>query len=141
MSSRAAACCRRGERGQVAGVAAQCSDDLAGGRVALQQAARDAEQVVVVLLDEPGVDLVAREGVQRAVVGRVDAPERRATGVGESRGVLVSEQPEQAEDDVGVAGAVGHDLARPHAGLRVKQAVEDVGGRAGCGDDDGVQAA
>ena len=74
---------RAGERGEVAGVAAQRSDELAGCRVALQQAARDAEQVVVVLLDEPGDDLVARERVQRAVVGRVQSPERRAAGIGE----------------------------------------------------------
>ena len=47
----------------------QRPDELAGGRVALQQAAGDAEQVVVVLLDERSVDLVARQAVQRAVVG------------------------------------------------------------------------
>lgn len=50
---------RAGERGEVPGVAAQRADELAGGGVALQQAARDAEEVVVVLLDEAGVDLVA----------------------------------------------------------------------------------
>lgn len=67
---------RAGERGEVAGVAAERADELAGGRVALQQAARDPEQVVVVLLDKARVDLVARERVEGAVVGRVDAPER-----------------------------------------------------------------
>jgi hypothetical protein len=46
------------ERGEVARVAAQRADELAGGRAALQQAARDPEQVVVVLLDQVGVDLV-----------------------------------------------------------------------------------
>ena len=50
---------RASERGEVTGVAAQRTNKLAGGRVALQQAARDAEEVVVVLLDEAGVDLVA----------------------------------------------------------------------------------
>lgn len=34
---------RAGERGEVAGVAAQRSSELAGGRVALQQAARDPQ--------------------------------------------------------------------------------------------------
>jgi hypothetical protein len=128
------------ERGEVAGVAAQRSNELAGGRVALQQAARDAEQVVVVLLDEPGIDLVSREGVQRAVVGRVHTPERRAAGVREPRRVLVAEQPKQAEDHVGIAGGVRHDLTRANAGLRVQESVEDVGGVGlGAGDDDGVQ--
>jgi hypothetical protein len=36
----------------VAGVAAQRPDELAGGGVALLQAAGDAQQVVVVLLDQ-----------------------------------------------------------------------------------------
>ena len=54
-----------GERGEVAGVAAQRSDQLAGGGVALQQAAGDAEQVVVVRLDQSGVDLVAGDLVKR----------------------------------------------------------------------------
>ena len=57
------------EGGEVPGVAAQRTDELAGGRVALQQAAGDAEQVVVVLLDQTRVDLMAREAVQRPVVG------------------------------------------------------------------------
>jgi hypothetical protein len=81
---------RAGERGEVAGVAAQRSNELAGGRVTLKQAARDPEQVVVVLLDEPCVDLVAREAVQWAVVGRVVPPERRAAGVREPRRVTGS---------------------------------------------------
>jgi hypothetical protein len=96
---------RAGEQGEVAGVAAQRADELAGGRVALQQAPGDAQQIVVVLLDEPAADLVARKAVQRPVVGRVDAPERRAAGVREPRRVLVAEQAKQAEDDVGVADA------------------------------------
>jgi hypothetical protein len=50
--------------------------------VALQQAAGDAQQVAVVLLHQARVDVVAREAVQRPVVGCVDAPERRAAGVG-----------------------------------------------------------
>jgi hypothetical protein len=53
-------------------------------------------------LDEARVDLVASKAVQRTVVGRVDAPERRAAGIGEPRGVLVAQQPEQAEDHVRV---------------------------------------
>jgi hypothetical protein len=55
---------RASERGEVAGVAASRADELAGGRVALQQAAGDPEQVVVVLLDEARVDVVAGEAVQ-----------------------------------------------------------------------------
>jgi len=91
----------------------------------LQQAAGDAEDVVVVICDQPGVDPVGRDLVELPVVGvRVDSPEPSAAGVGQARGELVAEQPEEAEHDFGVAGGVGHDLAGVHAGLRVEQPVE-----------------
>lgn len=49
-------------------MAAQRPDGrLAGGSVALQQAACDAQQVAVVLPEQAHVDLVAREAVQRPV--------------------------------------------------------------------------
>ena len=70
---------------------------------------------------------MAGELVERPVVGGgVKPPEPGAAGVGESRGELVAEQSEEPEDDVGIAGGVGHDLAGTHAGLRVKQPVEQV---------------
>ncbi len=97
---------RFGERGEMAGVAAQRADQLAGGGVALQQAAGDAEQVVVVCLDQSGVDLVAGDLVKRLVVGSVDAPEAGGAGVGQPRAVAVVEEAEEAEDDVGVTVSV-----------------------------------
>jgi len=108
-------------------VAAQGAHELAGGAVALQQAASDPEQIVPVVGDEVRVESVAGELVQRPVVGdRIKPPEPGAAGIGEAWGELVAEQSEAPEDDVGVAGGVGHDLAGPHAGLRVKQPVEQV---------------
>ena len=131
---------RPGEGGEVAGLAAQRADELAGGRMALQQAAGDAEQIVVVLLDERPVDLVAREAVQRAVVGGVRTPERGGAGVSKPRRVLVAEDPEEAEDHVGVAGCIGDDLPGANAGLRVEQPVKDVRRVGlGAGDHDRVQ--
>lgn len=109
--------------------------------MALQQAAGDPQDVVVVLADQPRVDLVAGELVQRALVGRVQPPEGGRAGVREPWGVQVAEQPVEREHDVGVTGCVGHDLPRPHAGLRVKQRVEDVRGVwLGAGDLDRPQA-
>ena len=82
-------------------MAAQRPDQLAGGGVALQQAAGDAEQVVVVRLDQSRVDLVAGDLVKRPVVGSFDAPESGDAGVGQPRAVAVAEEAEEAEDDVG----------------------------------------
>ena len=131
---------RLGEGGEVTGAAAQRVDELAGGRVPLKQAAGYAEQVVVVLLDERPVDLVAREAVQRAVVGGVQAPERGGAGVSEPRRVLIAKDPEQAEDHVGVPGGIGDDLPGPDARLGVEQPLEDVRGVGlGAGDHDRVQ--
>ena len=88
--------------------------------MALQQAPGDPEHVVVVLADQPPIDLMTGEWVQRAVVGRVQAPEGGGAGVGEAWGVLLAEQTVEREHDVGVASGVGHDLPRADAGLRVQ---------------------
>ncbi len=64
---------RPGEPREMARLAAQRTNELAGGGVSLQQAAGDPEHVVVVLADQACVDLVPGELVQRAVVRRVQA--------------------------------------------------------------------
>jgi len=86
-------------------VAAQGAHELAAGGVALEQAAGDAEQVVVVLGDQGRVEAVAGERVKRPVVGDgVKPPEAGAAGIDQPRGELVAQESEEAEDDVGVAG-------------------------------------
>ena len=52
---------RPGERREMARLTAQRANELAGGGVALEQAAGDPEHVVVVLADQPRVDLVPGE--------------------------------------------------------------------------------
>jgi len=94
--------------------------------------------------DQRGVDAVAREAVQRAVVAVAgEVPEAL---VGQSCGAwaeLVAEQPVQAEDLVGVGGLVGDDHRRAAGAgrLEFEQAVEgDQRVAQGAGDDDRVQA-
>lgn len=118
---------RPGEPGQVPGVAAQVAHELTGGGVTLEERAGDAQEIVVVIGDQGWAQAVAGERVEPTVVGgRIQAPEAGAAGVGRAGRELAAQQPEEPEDDVGVAGAVGHHLARAHAGLRVEQAVEQV---------------
>jgi hypothetical protein len=57
---------RAGEGRQVPGVAAQGAHELAAGGVVLQQAAGDAQEVVVLLGDQRGVEAVAGELVESA---------------------------------------------------------------------------
>ena len=79
---------------------------------------------------------------ERPVVGlRVHPPEPGLAEVGQPGAELVAQQPEQAEDQVAVAGRVAHDLVRAQAGLLLQQAFEDeqrVAERAR--DDDAVEA-
>ena len=57
------------------------------------------------ITDQRGVDRSARDRVERSVVGLpVDAPELGAADVGEARAELVAQEPEQAEDRVGIGG-------------------------------------
>lgn len=102
----------------------------------------NAEQVVPGAGDEVGVDAVAGDPVQRAVVGvGVGAPEPGVTEVGQAGAELVAEQAEQAEDLVGVAGVVAHQLGWSQAGVLLEQPFEDVEAVAqGARDDDGVEA-
>jgi len=120
----------------------QDAEDFAGADGAGGQAAGDAEQVVPGAGDEVGVDAVAGDPVQRAVVGvGFGAPEAGVTEVGEAGAELVAEEAEQAENLVGVAGVVGHQLGRPQAGVLLEQPLEDVQRVAQrAGDDDGVEA-
>lgn len=54
---------------------------------------------------------------------------------------MIAQEPEQAEDLVGVAGGVGHQLVRLQGGLLLEEAVEDVEAvPQGAGHDDGVEA-
>src|SRR5215207_4976149 len=72
--------------------------------VALQEAAGDAQQVVVVVGDQGRVE-AAGERVEPPVVGDgVKPPEAGAAGIDQPRGELVAQESEEAEDDVGVAG-------------------------------------
>lgn len=94
--------------------------------------------------DQLRVDAVARETVQRAVVGvAVQAPEALVGQSGGARAELVAQQPVQPEDLVGVRGLIGDDHRRP-AGtgrLQLKQPVQrDQRVAPGAGDDDRVQA-
>lgn len=85
--------------------------DGAGG-----ERAGDAEDVVPVGDDRPRVNAVAGEPVEGPVVGvAVDAPEALVGQRGGARAELVAQQPEQAEDLVGVGGLVGNDRRRPPA--------------------------
>ena len=68
--------------------------------------AGDPQHVVPVLLDAPGPGLVTGDVTQGAVVGmRVQSVESGFAGIGEARGELIAEQPEQAEDQITGAGA------------------------------------
>ena len=54
---------------------------------------------------------------------------------------MVAQEPEQAEDQVAVAGRVAHDLVRAKAGLLFEQALEDEQGVADrARHDDGMEA-
>ncbi len=81
--------------------ALQDAQELAGTDGAGGQAAGDAQQVVPVRGDEVGVDGVAGQAVELAVVGGSgDAPEAGGADVGQAGAELVAEQPEQPEDQV-----------------------------------------
>jgi hypothetical protein len=75
-------------------------------------------------------DLVAGDGVERPVVpgrsaDRVGAPEPLVGQASDARGEPVAQHPEQAEDDVGVAGRVGGHHLRLRAGVDGQDRVED----------------
>src|SRR3954452_7712026 len=88
--------------------------------------------------DEPHVDPVGRQLVEQAVIClRVDAPEPRAAHVGDPGRELVAEEMENAEDRVGVAGRVRHDLGGLEFCFLLEdngEQVEAVAQRAGDGD-------
>jgi len=110
-----------------ASAALQDAQQLARADRAGRERSEDAQDVVPVREDQPGVDAVACEAVQRAVaVVAVEIPEAL---VGQPRGAraeLVAEQPVQAEDLVGVGGLVGDDHRRAAGAgrLELEQAVE-----------------
>src|SRR3954452_21115730 len=59
-----------------------------------------------------------RQTIERAVVRlAVHAPEPRPADVGEPRAELEAQQPEEAEDYVGIGPRIGHDLDRCQRGL------------------------
>ena len=69
--------------------------------------------------DEPGVDVVARQPVERTVAGvAVDAPQPQVGQVGQ--------RPRKSEDDFGGAGGVGGDHLGPDAGLVRDEPVENI---------------
>ncbi len=77
--------------------------------------------------DEPGVDVVARQPVERAVVGvAVDAPQPLVGQVGQPRCPPVAQRPRKSEDDFGGAGGVGGDHLGPDAGLVRDEPVENI---------------
>lgn len=91
----------------------QNAQQFGGADGAGRERAGDAQDVVPVRDDRPGVDPVASEPVQRAVVGlTVDSPEALVGQRGGARAELVAQQPEEAEDLVGVGGLVGDDRRR-----------------------------
>lgn len=85
--------------------------------------------------NQPGVDPIRGEVIQHAIIGlAIDTPEPRAANVGDARRELEPEQVKNAEDRVGVAGCVGHDLAWPQFGFLVEhdgKQIEAVAQRAG----------
>jgi hypothetical protein len=115
-----------------------CADGAGG------QGAGDAQDVLPLPADQLGVYAVASEAVERSVAGvAVDAPESLVGQAGRAGPELVTQQPEQPEDLVGVGGLVGDDHRRPAVAGRChfEQSIEDhqrVTQRAG--DDDRVQA-
>jgi hypothetical protein len=85
-----------------------------------RERAGDAEDVLPLLDDQVGVGAVASETVQRSVVGvAVPAPEALVGQSGGAGAELVAQQPEQAEDLVGVGGLVGDDHRRAALGRRL----------------------
>jgi predicted RNA binding protein YcfA (HicA-like mRNA interferase family) len=67
------------------------------------QRAGQPKQIVPVLSDQIQIDTMACDAIERAVVGRgVDAPVAGAADVGDSGAEPVAQQPEQAENHVGV---------------------------------------
>ncbi len=94
--------------------------------------------------DQLRADALAGEAIERAVVGVwVKAPEPLVWQSGGAGAELVAQQPEQAEDLIGVGGLVGDDHrgATVAGRLEFEQPVEDHQRVAqGAGDDDRVQA-
>ena len=65
------------------------------------------------------------EGIEGTVVARrIDPPEPGTTDIGDPRAELVAEQPEDAEDHVGVGAGVGHDLGRFKLGFLFQHAAQ-----------------
>jgi hypothetical protein len=97
-----------------AAAAVQRPDQLGAADGAQLEGARDAQQVVPVLGDQPGIDPVAGDPVERPVVGGwVDPPEAGVAQIGQPGTELVAQQPEEPEDEV----AVYVDTSRGSFGL------------------------
>jgi len=115
-----------GEAGR-AGAALQRAQDRRGDDSTGPQRGGEPADLVPVAGDEPGVDAVTRQPVQRPVVGlAVDAPQPLVGQVGQPRCPPVAQRPGQGKDDLGGAGGVSGDHLGLDAGLVGQQPVEDV---------------
>ena len=125
-----------------AAVAGEHADQVVAADLAEGQGAGHAQHVVPVGADAFQADGVAGDGLERAVVGGgVDPPQPGVGDVGDPRGELVAADGEQAEDDVGVGGGVGHHGVGLRAAVAGVDGVEDEQRVAqGSGHDDAAQS-
>lgn len=121
------------ESGQGAGeagrgrAALQSAQDRRGEDDAGAQRGGELADLVPMLGDEPRVDVVTRQPVERAVAGvAVDPPQPQAGQVGQPRCPPVAQRPRKSEDDFGGAGGVGGDHLGPDAGLVRDEPVENI---------------
>src|ERR1700733_13166011 len=86
----------------------------------------ETDEVGPIVSDQVEIDDALRNLLERAVIGgAVDAPELCAANIRQSRAELITEQPEQAENGVGISGGVGHDFLGIEFGLLFEQQGED----------------
>ena len=84
------------------------------------------DEVGPIVSNQVEIDGALRNLLERAVIGgAVDAPELCAANIRQSRAELIAEQPEKAENGVGISGGVGHDFLGIEFGLLFEQQGED----------------
>ena len=85
-------------------------------KVSLAWVVREAEaqEILPMLRDKICVRLVGGDAIERPVISlRIDPPESCAGDIGDARAELVTQQPEDSEDHIGIRPGVRHELGRP----------------------------
>jgi hypothetical protein len=113
-----------------AGVDDPLQDDMRRRQPVLQRGG-DAHELIPLLDDDGGVDGVAQQRVERAVIGAAVDPVQHLIGkIPEPRHEIDAEQEAEAPQGFGEPAGVGRVLADRQNGIVLQDAVEDVVGLA-----------